>query len=277
MKKNSKIYAWGVDLMTNDLGFRDNRNEIPSKKKDEFRIVVLGDSFTVSAGVEFERIYTSLLKNKIKNVLPEVEIINLAVGGYNIVQYQMVLEEIGLKLSPDMVLVSVFPYNDFEMNAYEENYLIALGQYQQKTLPWYQQLYVYRAYLRRLEVFLEQLLEWGNEQPKNSDEYRQGGWDENIAALDEISRISGKNNIIMAAAVLPNTGGFERQQEIVRKLKEHCEKRGIFVVDLYEPFISLGSKGSDLRLNLLDEHPNEKYNALVADVLYPHLVKLIAE
>lgn len=277
MRKDTEIYAWGVELRTNSLGFRDNKSEIPAKKPGEYRIIVLGDSFTVSAGVDYDLIYTSLLEKKINDVLPQVKIINLAVGGYNIIQYKAVLEEVGLSLSPDMVLVFVFPYNDFEIDNYKKSFLIASGQNQQKSLAWYKTYYVYRAYLWRLEFKYKKLKDRVYKNNRKPNKQISRGWEENLSALEEISTISKKNNIIMATAILPNTGGFSKQREIVERLKEFCSKRGILTIDLYESFIENGIKGSDLVLNLIDSHPNEKYNELVANIMLPSIVKLISK
>src|SRR5438309_938127 len=52
MRPNTRITAWGKEFRTNELGFRDDKARVPEKFAGEFRIIVLGDSMTVSAGVE---------------------------------------------------------------------------------------------------------------------------------------------------------------------------------------------------------------------------------
>src|SRR5712671_2459392 len=61
MKPSARVLAWGKELRTNGLGFRDEAATVPAKQAGEFRIIVLGDSFTVSGGVEYRNIYTYLL------------------------------------------------------------------------------------------------------------------------------------------------------------------------------------------------------------------------
>ena len=100
MKPLADMRIFGARMQTNDLGFRDNRPSIPAKEPREFRIVVLGDSFTFGPGVEYEHLYTSLLRSRLARAHPEVSVINLAVEGYNIIQYEAVLEELGQRLSP---------------------------------------------------------------------------------------------------------------------------------------------------------------------------------
>jgi len=143
MKRNAEIVTWGSKLQTNNLGFRDEHSVVPPKQSDEFRIIVLGDSFTVSAGVDFQDIFTSQLEKSLQQQYPHVQVINLAVGGYNILQYALVLEEVGLALQPDLVLVAVFPYNDLNNDTYAANYRQAMGEVaaEQKE-PWYKGLYI---------------------------------------------------------------------------------------------------------------------------------------
>ena len=150
MKPNARVVAWGKELRTNELGFRDATPRLAPKRPGEFRIVVLGDSFTVSAGVDFSRIYTTLLEQRLKEKHPGARVINLAVGGYNVVQYAAVLEEVALGLDPDMVVVALYPENDFSMDTYEENFRIASGDTAAADVPWVQSLYTYRAYLGKV-------------------------------------------------------------------------------------------------------------------------------
>lgn len=280
MKKNAKIYAWGVELRTNDLGFRDNKPTIPPKGSDEFRIIVLGDSFTVSAGVDYDFIYTSLLEKSLKESFPRVKIINLAVGGYNPIQYKLVLEEVGKNLNPDMILVSVFPENDFSMDTYNDNYRMAHGMEKVKSRGLYTELYVYRAYLWRLEAILKRIKQRyfnnNKEIEGKSIELDTVGWKENLLALESIRDFATKNKLKMIAALLPTTWSFEKQRGIFDRIEDYCKEINIHAINLLEPFIESKTREKDLRLNLLDSHPNEKYNRLVAKYLAPHIAAMIA-
>jgi len=264
MKPDATVLAWGKELRTNALGFRDRAAEIPPKRPGEFRIVVLGDSFTVSAGVELDRIYTSALERRLSERFPGVRIINLAVGGYNIVQYAYVLEEVGLGLEPDMVLVGVFPDNDFSMDNYELNYRVATGA--ASALPvraWHETTYVYRAYGRKLEAKLKRWLD----PPREAKQ----GWQQNTAALEAIALAARERNIPLAVALLPHTFHFESQRALFDRVARFCSEQDLSCVSLLEPFVSGGIPESSLRLNPLDAHPNEKYNAVVAEHLAAYL------
>lgn len=269
MKPNAAVLAWGKELRTNALGFRDSDGEIPPKRAGEFRIVVLGDSFTVSAGVEFERIYTSALERRLAERFPGVRIINLAVGGYNIVQYAHVLREVGLGLEPDMVLVGVFPDNDFSMDNYELNYRVAAGA--ASAVPeraWHETTYVYRAIGRKLETKLKG---WFGA-PREAKQ----GWQQNAAALEGIPAAARERNTPLAVALVPHTFHFENQRALFARVAGLCSGRAIHCISLLEPFAASGISEASLRLNPLDAHPNEKYNAVVAEHLAAYLSGFLA-
>jgi hypothetical protein len=67
------------------------------------------------------------------------------------------------------------------------------------------------------------------------------GWDENTAALKWIADTARQSGLPLAVAVLPHSWVSE----------------------------------AELRLNALDSHPNEKYNAIVADLLTAYFVSPI--
>jgi hypothetical protein len=273
MKAGASVSAWGKELKTNNLGFRDDADAIPAKRPGEFRIVVLGDSFTVSAGVHFADIYTSRLQKHLREHFPDVRVINLAVGGYNIVQYALVLQEVALGLQPDMLLVALFPDNDFSMDTYDTNYRVASGQEPaQPQLAWHKRLYVYRAYLGRVETRVRQLFAAGRAQGESDS---RAGWVANVAALQTIADIARRERLPLAVALLPHTWHLERQRGLFARVHGVCREQGLSCLDLLEPLIARKVDAASLRLNAIDAHPNEKYNALVAEELSQHFFGLL--
>ncbi len=269
MKPNATVKAWGKELSTNELGFRDAA--VPPKQPGELRIVVLGDSFTVAAGVDRRDMWTGLVQQHLRKGFPQARVVNLAVGGYNVVQYRMVLEEVGLRLAPDLLLVALFPDNDFSMATYEENFRVASGEPQAEP-PWHQRLYVYRAYLGRLEA---RARGWfAKEKPARND---RSGWDKNAAALQAIAEIARREKLPLAVALLPHTWHFERQRPLFARVGALCRELQLACIDLLEPFIARRLDEASLRLNALDAHPNGKYNAVAAAELAPHLERMAKE
>jgi hypothetical protein len=272
MKANAAVTAWGKELRTNRLGFRDRNAAIAPKQPGEFRIIVLGASFTVSAGVDYEAIYTSLLEKQLRQAFPDVKVINLAVGGYNIVQSALVLQEVGLGLEPDLVLVGITPEADFSLETYESNYRVAARQASAlPPVPWYKTLYVYRAYGARLEGRIKRLF---SGEPAGNQSL--AAWEQNSAALKAIAALARERNIPLRAVLLPETWNFERQRASFARVEGQCASLDFACLNLLEPFIARGVAGASLRLNALDAHPNERYNALVAEELAADLAQFLA-
>ena len=259
MKPLADMRIFGARVQTNELGFRDNRPRVPAKEPGEFRIVVLGDSFTFGPGVEYERLYTSLLRSRLARAHPQVTLVNLAVEGYNIIQYEAVLEEVALGLQPDLVLVAMFPVNDFELGDYQHHRLLAGGA--EVHPPWYQSLYVYRAYLYRIPDLagkaLARMLPHGAGAPDR-------GWELNVAALAQIHAIAEERHLPLAVALLPHTKGFETQRGIFQRVAEICAAQHLDCIDLLASFRALGVHDGALVLNAIDSHPNETYHQLIA-------------
>ena len=224
--------------------------------------MVLGDSFTVSAGVDFGDIYTARLEK-----LLGARVVNLAVGGYNIVQYALVLKEVGLALEPDLVIVALFPDNDFSNETYEANFRVAAGRASPQPEPaWYEKLYIHRAYGTRLQSKVKAILETGAPQG-GSSEPRLSGWKENVAALRAIAAMTERRGIALKIVMLPHTWNFEKQRPLFAQVQRECVASGLTCSDLLEAFIRRRVPESTLRLNPLDAHPNERYNAVVAEEL----------
>lgn len=100
---------------TNSSGFRGKDFKI-KKKKDIYRIVVIGDSIPFGVRMDEKNIFPVLLQKKIKNSSfnrNNIEVINAGIGGYNIWQYGELYKTKISKLSPDLIIVSICQ-NDFE-------------------------------------------------------------------------------------------------------------------------------------------------------------------
>ena len=125
---------------TNSLGMRDY--EYGEKGENTFRILVLGDSFTFGAGVEFEDTFVKQLESILrqKNDGKKYEVINAGVMGYGTDQEYYYLKEWGFKLKPDLVIVAFYIQNDVEdvmigaINHYtvKDGYLFDLFEHKQK-------------------------------------------------------------------------------------------------------------------------------------------------
>ena len=104
---NSHFQEGNVVYQYNERGFRGD-NHVFEKPPGKVRVAVLGDSVTDGYGVPWNEGFVSVAQHGLGN---EYEIINLGMGGINTPQEIHLLEEIGLKFSPDYVVVN-FILND---------------------------------------------------------------------------------------------------------------------------------------------------------------------
>lgn len=119
--------GWGTDISINSHGFR-GRDYVIDKPDDVFRIVVIGDSIAfgngLDAGEEFPRVLEQLYTSGKK----KIEVLNLALGGYDTLQEVATLEEIGLPFKPDLVILA-YCVNDIGIASGNAHYIENLKKY----------------------------------------------------------------------------------------------------------------------------------------------------
>ena len=93
-------------------GIRDR--EYGPKSPDEFRVVLLGDSFTMGLTLNQEETIGAALEHLFadEKTGKQVRFINCGVSGYAPWQERIFLKERGIPLEPDMVILQLFPIND---------------------------------------------------------------------------------------------------------------------------------------------------------------------
>ena len=95
-------------LVVNSLGLLDTEHAIP-KPKDVFRIVVLTGSIANDGSIAFEDRFFRRLETQLAGAVPDgrkVETINVSCEGYNTAQEVRLLEKVGLRYEPDLVIVA---------------------------------------------------------------------------------------------------------------------------------------------------------------------------
>ncbi len=108
-----KIYR--IPETMNSKGLRGP--EYPYQKPpDEYRVVVLGDSFVEGYTVEFEEVFSEVLKRRLTEAQwRPVEVINSGTGGYSTDQELLWFTTEGVKYSPDLAIL-LFTSNDVLFN-----------------------------------------------------------------------------------------------------------------------------------------------------------------
>lgn len=108
-----KTDEWDTVVRINSHGHRDDATVV-AKPDGVFRILALGDSFTMGHGVDIEDTYVAILEKNLNASFADkkVEIVNAGVFGYSPLIYNLYLQKQGLSMSPDMVIV-FFTLTDF--------------------------------------------------------------------------------------------------------------------------------------------------------------------
>jgi hypothetical protein len=112
------IDSWGETryrVVTNSLGFKDATTREVPLKSDTYRILLIGDSFTESVGVEYPDTWAGLLYRAGQEHTPKIEFLNAGLGSYSpTIYYAKVkhLIEIGLKFDEVVVLPDLSDIQD---------------------------------------------------------------------------------------------------------------------------------------------------------------------
>lgn len=113
-----------IEIRTNSLGMRADKEYPFAKPPGTFRIVGVGDSFTIGYEVEVEDCYLSRVERSLRDAGKPVEVLNLGVSGFGTAEELIMLRERGFKFEPDAVVVGYFD-NDIGDNTRSQ--LFALG------------------------------------------------------------------------------------------------------------------------------------------------------
>jgi|GEM_PF-1979434 len=133
-KPNAKTYEKGREYnalyQINSLGLRDR--EYGPKKEGVFRVLLIGDSFSVSHGLEIEDSLSRQLARALQaavdsDAMPlEVEVVNAAHGGYSPYNYWKAYRRWAPVFKPDVVFVGLSP-DDYDCKNENSQYLIEDG------------------------------------------------------------------------------------------------------------------------------------------------------
>ena len=244
-------------------GFR-SQEVADHKSDDRIRILVLGDSFAWGVGVENDETFSAVLER----LDPRFEVINTGTNGYGTSQQLRLLEEEGLALDPDIVIVAFF-WNDVA-NSYKRTppaYALEgdalrytppapavsalakperrpklrrrLGRVASRT-------YTYRLVSDRGKILryrVKHALGVPLEETEFvGDEEREEAWRLELALLREIDRVSRDSGASTLIAIIPDQVQIQTDMQVLgldeddyavqERLLEFGARSGIAVLDL---------------------------------------------
>jgi lysophospholipase L1-like esterase len=259
LKPNIKSYFKMATFETNSQGLRDKEYPI-LRAKNTIRVAVIGDSFTMPAGVNIEDAYHSLLEEKFNQEQRGIsyEFVNFGVGGYNLRQYLGVLKYKALKYEPQLIIIGFCFENDYKVP--DEERFQKPYKPKDRTYPFFQSFVrqqlnfhvqhqlISRTKKNRREMF-----------SKEQEQYMKG-------IFSEIATISKEKNIPVVVVYL----SYQSATPINQWVERIVLAQGLHFVDVSSSFPE-DIKTSDYKIYAIDNHPNDKANKIFADAIYKYL------
>lgn len=270
---NSETRLGRVIYKYNKSGFRDV-DHLVEKPPGITRIVVVGDSVTEGAGVEWESVFSHILQSKLTQ---DFEVITVAAGGLNTPQEVHLFEQEGLLYKPDLVILN-FVLNDCDFytrlkdaQQYTDKqdskvgllFDLPINPHIKRTLKSSALVYFVKE---RLENLKGRLLGDDNTDYYStiwrSDANRRKVTD----GFDKLKLLQEEHHFNVVVIIWPLITDYRNYgfQSIHEWVKERAEKRGFSNIDLLASFSKLQYR--DLQVTAEDNiHPNALGHKIAAE------------
>ena len=281
------LYGPGTMFTTNSEGLRGSEEYAKEVPAGKYRVVALGDSFTMGFGVADGQSYPA----QMQALCPALQTVNMGQGGYAMDQDYLWYRRDGVKLDADVLLFAVIADDFFRMQGdnfigYGKPVLRANnGTLAVENVPppnWGS-----RLVLRRARAFVESLatvrtLRWivhHGEAPKDEDPFHGTVKPETFAAaglaLDELARLSASRNQRFVIAYLPTSFLLAKEPTPERKwLTEYAARSHVPFIDLVPEFDRL-TPAEIATLYRWDYHYTVEGNRFVAAAILRRLAQLV--
>jgi lysophospholipase L1-like esterase len=238
-----------------------------------FRIVVVGDSFTMGSGVRDEETYPSLVEDALNRRGDRVyEVLNLGLIGLNVNGVVDRLTQLGLRFHPDLIVYGC-TLNDIKGAGYRvsvtvDGWLIQQGRYARfraspsylLRVAWPHWLALHDRLRARPGTSLYELLDNYDHNPR--------AWAVFLAGLDRLGAVGTAANVPVVVFVhtsLEYLSFLHPYLDIYARIGRAAQERGMRVV---QSFPSLrGHEEESLWVSDLDPHPNAAAHQLMASAL----------
>ncbi|UCE86264.1 MAG: SGNH/GDSL hydrolase family protein [Deltaproteobacteria bacterium] len=260
----------GKPFRTNRDGFRGP--EYPYQADpDVFRILVLGDSFTMGSGVEEWEAYPARLESLLNaDAGPaRFEVLNFGTSGMNLRASVRRLVQFGLAYRPALVVYG-FTVNDIEGPAYRRATSAdeAVGHMARYLRFADSPSYLLRAVWPRLMVLWDLLLPRpGAMGYELNDNYFNNpeAWQDFTAELDRLAEISRDAGICVHVLIHTQMAQFNRLhpwRAIYEAVSGAALERGLSVTETFPAYRS--REPAEVRLSFFDGHPNARGHEILA-------------
>lgn len=111
--KIAELYGPGANFSTNAQGLRGTESYSASVPEGRYRILCLGDSFTMGFGVGDAETYPA----RMQALRPAVQAVNMGQGGYGVDQMYLWYRRDGVKLQSNLLLLAVIAEDFYRMES----------------------------------------------------------------------------------------------------------------------------------------------------------------
>lgn len=242
-------------LTTNSHGLADREYPL-EKPANSYRIAVLGDSYSMSSGVDTDKSFHALLEERMNREGKQLyEIINFAVGGFGLERYNATLEHIVPAWQPDAILLGYCGFNDHQPLPPATG---SVPPFNPRRIDGFWTSYVY------------QYLEMKQEEKKHTqDTSGMVLTEKNLAFIDrELGKMRNLANRIKPdmPILLAYLDNREHSEQDLQHIEAIANKYNIRFVDTSRQF--KGTRIDDYSISLLDSHPDGRAQAMFANTLF---------
>lgn len=258
-RPNSHAFLMGSDVQINSQGLRDNEYPL-TKPSGVYRILLLGDSTTFGWGDPLQDTAAKILERKLNAEhvpgIERFEAINAGVGNYDTVQEVTYYETRGRAFHPDLVILVYFINDPEPVPVEKKGFLIDRS-------------YLIAFLTNRFDGVLRRLGTRPDWKAYYSSLYNDNlpGFQACKSALMDLAAATRNDNAKLVVAILPELHQINNDYPFTaahQKIKDVLAPERVPVLDLID---GLRNHGPEITLWVtpLDDHPNGKANALVAD------------
>ena len=260
----------GVDVTLNSLGHRSRELSNP-KMPGSKRILVLGASATMGWGVSVDRVFTSVVEEKLNRTKPfgpdvTFEIANAGIGNYNVYFQLKLLQNQYPIVKPDLVLVQYAITGAEPLTMGRNNWLLQHSFLADYFFDRFQHLRFAGGNNQDLFTFYSQFYKDDSEAWKQTQGY--------LATIRDTTRKDGVPLVIMIIPDIHDLAADSPYRDLYAKMALAFQKLDILTINTFDEFQKhFGADVSKVWIHSDDPHPNASGHALMADALYGYLIE----
>jgi hypothetical protein len=270
-RPSSQARLMGVDISLNSLGARGP--ELAPRSPSRKRVLVLGSSITMGWGVPFDETFTATAERLLNTSRPfgsqtSFEFVNAGIGNYNTVFQHALFRRQFPVVQPDLVVLHYF-LSDVQPRTMGRNSAILRHSFFAAFLfdRWTHVKLRFGGDYKDLFTFYNDLY------ADDSAAWRVT--QQHVREMRDASARAGAPFIVVITPDIHDLSTRTPYKALYERIGSTFQRMGIPVVSTFDALQgAFGANVSALWVQSDDPHPNAKGHAVMADVLYRHLVDL---